>query len=211
MTYNAAFWNNLAEDYAAKPVDNIPAFERKIEITLANITSDDVVLGIGCGTGSLALRLASAAKEVHGLDLSSEMIRIARGKAEKAGADNVHFHVGPFDNSFTQFEDGSLDGICAYSILHLIEHRQAALDQIYRLLKPGGFFISSTVCIGDSFLRFTGLLPLMRLVGKAPLVKTFPQQQLLQEFKDTGFVDISTPDVGAKKMIAFVVARKPAQ
>lgn len=68
MTADAAFWNDLAERYARQPVANPGAFERKIEITRARMKPTDVVLDIGCGTGSLALRLAPSAATIHGLD-----------------------------------------------------------------------------------------------------------------------------------------------
>ena len=164
------FWNNLAEEYAAKPVDDPAAFERKIAITQGRMGPGAVVLDIGCGTGSLALRLAETGADVHGLDLSDEMIRIARGKARAQEVDNVTFHVGAFDERFSAFADGSLDGICAYSILHLVPDRQAALAQIFRLLKPGGFFISSTVCLRNSWFPYGPMLTVMR--GEQNLLRT---------------------------------------
>ncbi|MEZ4429602.1 MAG: class I SAM-dependent methyltransferase [Nannocystaceae bacterium] len=206
----AAFWNNLAEKYARQPVADPAAFERKIAITRASMRPQDELLDIGCGTGSLALRLAPHCARVHGLDISSEMIRIADGKAAADKVDNVTFHVGPFDDSFAAFAPESLDGVCAYSILHLVEDRRAALDRIYRLLKPGGFFISSTVCLGESWVPFGPILRVMRWIGKAPMVKIFRAKALADEIEQAGFVDLSRPDVGAKPIVAFMVARKPA-
>jgi hypothetical protein len=49
----------------------------------------------------------------------------------------------------------------------------------------------------------------MRLVGKAPMVKTFDKRTLEDEIRQSGLVDISQPDVGAKRGIAFIVAKKP--
>ena len=210
MSADAAFWNNIAESYAAKPVDDPSAFERKIEVTKALIRPGDTLLGVGCGTGSLALRLAPSAGRVHGLDCSKEMARIANMKAAEQGVENVEFPVGPFDERFTLFADGSLDGICAYSILHLVEDRSAALRQIFRLLKPGGFFVSSTVCLGDSWVPYRPLLTVMRWLGKAPPVSVFPRNALEADIRATGFVDVSAPDVGAQPTVAFYVARKPA-
>ncbi|MBX2799762.1 MAG: class I SAM-dependent methyltransferase [Myxococcales bacterium] len=210
MTVDASFWNRLAEDYSKKPVDRPEAFERKIAITRECMAPDHAVLGIGCGTGSLLLRLADAGEQLHGLDVSSEMVRIARDKARAQGVDNVTFHVGPFDDTFDVFEPGSLDGICAFSILHLLEDREASLARIFRMLKPGGFFVSSTVVLGESWTPFAPILWAMRLIGKAPMVKIFRTHTLLDEMRQTGFVDLQQPDVGAQSTVAFVVARKPA-
>lgn len=207
MTVDPAFWNRLAAKYARQPVANPDAFARKIAITEAQMTAQSVVLDIGCGTGSLALRLAPCAARVHGLDVSSEMIRIAEGKARAQQAENVTFHVGAFDDGFDVFPDASLDGICAYSLLHLVEDRAAALARIHRLLKPGGFFVSSTVCLGESWVPYRPILTVMRWVGKAPMVKVFARTTLDREIREAGFVDVTTPEVGAESTIAFVVAR----
>jgi ubiquinone/menaquinone biosynthesis C-methylase UbiE len=209
MTADAAFWDGIAETYARKPVNDPDAFERKIAITRARIPPRAAVLDIGCGTGSLALRLAPGAGHVHGLDLSSEMIRIANGKAAAQGTGNVTFHTGPFDDSFTAFGDASLDVICAYSLLHLVEDRPAVLARIYRLLKPGGVFVSSTACLGESWAPYTPMLRVMRWLGKAPMVKSFSKRTLEDEIRRTGFVDLAAPDVGTKPTIAFLVAVRP--
>jgi arsenite methyltransferase len=206
---DATFWNNLAEKYAKQPVADPAAFDRKIAITQSLMSPTDVVLDIGCGTGSLALRLCSGAAHLHGLDLSSEMIRIARSKASASGVTNVTFHVGPFDSSFTAFEAAALDGVCAYSLLHLVDDLPDALNRIFRLLKPGGFFVSSTVCLGESWVPYGPVLAVMRRLGKAPNVTILRKPSLEDAVKRAGFSNITWPDVGAKAIIGFMVAAKP--
>jgi hypothetical protein len=137
------------------------------------------------------------------------MIRIARGKAEAAAATNVTFHVGPFDDGLTVFGDGSLRGICAYSLLHLVDDLPTALARIFRLLEPGGFFVSSTLCLGESWVPFGPMLWILRAIGKAPTVKIFSKRTLEDEMRRAGFDDIVEHDVGAKPNLAFVVATKP--
>jgi arsenite methyltransferase len=207
VTADPTFWNRIAEKYARTPVTDPEAFERKIAVMKTRMTPTDTVLDVGCGTGSLALRLAPFAAHVHGLDLSPEMVRIARGKA--AGVANVSFHTGAFDETFTTFADGSLHGLCACSILHLVEDRAATLAHMYRLLQPGGFLVTSTACLGESWVPYTPILRAMYWVGKAPQVWVFSKQTLIDEIRAAGFVDIESPDVGAKAELGFIVARVP--
>lgn len=210
-TTDARFWDKIAEGYAAKPVDDPAAFERKIAITIDQMSPQATLLDIGCGTGSLCLRVAPHGAQVHGLDLSPEMVRIARGKAQAQGSDNVTFHVGPFDAGFTAFAGESLDVVCAYSLLHLVPQRAGALAHIYRLLKPGGAFIASTVCLADSWVPYRLIIGIMRLFGKAPWVGMVSGAQLTREVAAAGFVDFQAPDVGAKEAnVFFTVAHKPA-
>ena len=210
MTAEAEFWNDLAERYARQPLANPGAFERKIEMTRARMKPTDVVLDVGCGTGSLALRLAPSAATIHGLDVSSEMIRIARGKAETAAVANVNFHLGTLD-AIETFEPESLDGVCAYSLLHLVDDLPAALARIHRLLRPGGFFVSSTVCLGESWIPYRPILAVARWLGKAPrVVHMLRKHELEDELRRAGFDSIEQPDVGADSKIAFMVAEKPA-
>lgn len=204
------FWNDAAESYAAKPVGNPDAFDRKTAVTRALIQPGDTVLDIGCGTGSFCLRLADTGAQVHGLDLSPEMIRIAREKAEAAGAQNVHFHVGPFDGSFSAFGPQSLDAVFAYSLLHLVPDRAGALRRMFALLRPGGAFVASTTCLGESWVPYGVVIGLMQRLGKAPWVDTkLSKAALHAEMEAAGFVDLQTPEVGAESTIDFVVARKP--
>ena len=203
MSATATFWDGIAEQYAAKPVDDPAAFDRKTDITKAHLHPDAVVLDVGCGTGSFALRLAPHVRHVHGLDLSGAMVAIARRKAE--AVDNVTFHQGTLDDH--GFEPGSLDMVCAYSLLHLVRDRPDALARIHALLKPGGVFVASTVCLGDSWVPYGLLLTVMRWLGRAPWVAVFREATLLQEVRDAGFVELQTPDVGASSDISFLVAR----
>lgn len=209
MTDSARFWNTIAEKYSKQPVADPEAFDRKIAITTSRIRPGDAVLDIGCGTGSLALRLAPSGGQIHGLDISSEMIRIAREKAEAQAVENVTFHIGTLDEDFRAFEPESLDGICAYSILHLVDDLPAILARIYALLKPGGFFVSSTVCLKETWVPLRPVVWVMRKLGKAPRVSFLSRKHLEDAIAAAGFVEIAAPDVGVKPTIAFLVAEKP--
>lgn len=208
MVTSTEFWDDIAEKYSRKPVANPAAYQRKLDITKARLSPTDVILDLGCGTGSLALELAPHVAHVHALDISAEMIRIGRGKAEAANIDNITFHTGTLDDS-SSFEPEQLDGVCAYNILHLVPDRAGTMRRVCELTKPGGFYIGSTAVLGESWVPFGPVLKVMQWLGKAPPVYIFDKDTHLRELREAGYVDISTPDVGAKSDTAFVVAKKP--
>lgn len=208
MAAEAQFWDNLAEDYARKPVSNLPAYQRKLVATKARLRPDDVVLDVGCGTGSLALELAPHVRQVHAMDLSSGMIDIAKRKATAAGVDNVTFHTSTLDGP-AALPPASLDMVCAYNILHLVDDRHIALRSIFALLKPGGSLVSSTPCLGQSYVPYRLILPVLRWLGKAPAVEVFNVAQLDAALTESGFTQLQHPDVGAGSHTAFVLATKP--
>lgn len=208
MAPSPQFWNALAERYAAKPVEDPDAFEKKIAATKALIQPTHRVLDIGCGTGSFCLRLADTGAEIHGLDFASGMIDIAERKRAAQGASNVQFHTDDVTQGFFGFEPGSLDGVFAYSLLHLVEDPLATLERMYALLAPGGYFVSSTLCLADSRIPYRPILTVMRWLGKAPMVHCFRKSTFLKDVRAAGFQDLHEPEVGAAREVAFLVARK---
>lgn len=209
LSRDLKFWDSIAESYAKKPIENVPAYERKLVITKARLRPEHRVLDIGCGTGSLALELAPHVAHVDAVDVSSAMVGIARGKADKAGTENVTFHVGTLEEQ--SFDDAQYDVVCAYNILHLVPDRAGTLQRVRRLLKPGGFFVSSTVCLGGTwFPPYPLILPMMRWVGKAPSVQFVSASAMTEEVREAGFENVTSHEVGAGKMTLFLTADRSA-
>ena len=94
------------------------------------------------------------------------------------------------------------------SILHLLADRDAAIAKVHRLLKPGGFFVTSTTCLGDSMRWMKALAPIGRAVGLMPLVKVFTAKQLEASLTGAGFAIEQNWQPGKGKAV-FIVARKP--
>jgi ubiquinone/menaquinone biosynthesis C-methylase UbiE len=85
MTTDAKFWDRIAEKYAAQPVKDVAAFERKQKVTRDHLRPDSTIVEIGCGTGSLALAMSPFAGHIHAMDASAEMVRIANRKKNRSG------------------------------------------------------------------------------------------------------------------------------
>lgn len=202
-----SFWDAIAEEYAAKPVEDPETFTKKVEHTLGLMQPSCRVLDLGCATGSLSLRLAAEAREIHGVDLSAEMVRIARDKVRKAGTEHLHFHVGTLDADLP-FEPGSFDVVTAFSLLHLVPDRARTLAQIHALLKPGGVFVSSTVVLGETWVPYRPLLKVLKWLGKAPQVDVVGKQEVLEELQVAGFEDFVQPIPELKQTTLFVSCRK---
>ncbi len=105
----------------------------------AGVRAGHRVLDLGCGTGSLAVRLAQAAPgaEVVGIDPDPEVLRRAAGKAARAGVD-VRFEEGSAES--LPFGDGSLDRVVSSLVFHHLapEMKRRAAAEIFRVLRPGG-------------------------------------------------------------------------
>lgn len=201
---NAAFWDGIAEDYARKPLPDPAATARRLALTRERLRPADHLLDLGCGTGTMLLELAPAVSVAEGLDVSPEMIRIARAKV--ADRTDVRFAVCGADA--LPHADGAIDAVTAYNLLHLVEDPAASLREIARVLKPGGAFIASTACLAGWWPPFAAILPVLRWIGKAPPVHCFSEDTLRGWYADAGFVDVTAHDVGGEARSPFLTARR---
>lgn len=93
-------------------------------------------LEIGCGTGAFARLLAARCQHVIGIDLSAEMIRVARSRS--SWFENLEFELA--DAMSWKFAQSHFEFICSIATLHHLEQRQL-LPKIKDALKPGGVFV----------------------------------------------------------------------
>ena len=203
------FWDGIAESYALEPLSDPDATRRKLDVVRGHLGPATRLLDVGCGTGTIAIDLAPSAGEVHALDVSPAMIDIARRKKDAAGVANVHFHVAPAD-TLSGFEDGAFQVVTAFNILHLVQEPDVLLAAMARVLAPGGVFVTSTPCLGGTWLPpYPVMLPVLRWLGKAPHVTLISPDGLTERATRAGFVDVERPDVGSKAPNDFLLARKP--
>lgn len=207
MTESASFWDKKAESYAKSKVGDEATYQRKIAETQEFLTPAMRVAEFGCGTGSTAILHAPFVEHITAIDISANMLKIAADKAKDAGVENISFSCGTL--SEFNAEAGSLDAVLGLNVLHLVPNRQEVIAEVARILKPGGIFVSSTVCLRKSPLRFLKLLvPLGKLLGQMPDVFVMSEEEFTGEVTEAGF-KIERQWHHAKGGIAvFMVARK---
>jgi len=206
MDMTKEFWDKIAEKYAKDPIADEESYQSKLKKTQEYFTPEMQVLEIGCGTGSTAIIHAPFVKHIRATDISSEMLRIAKEKADAKGINNITFEGTSIDD--LSVSDESVDMVMAHSILHLLEDREAAIGQVFNMLKPGGLFVSSTICMSDGMWFLRPVIPLMQLFGKAPeTVKFFTKRELLNSLSNAGF-RIDCQWQSGKTKAVFIVAKK---
>ena len=206
MITNTIFWDWIADRYSKQAVGDDTSYRKKLTLSQQYFDTESRVLEFGCGTGSTAIHHAPAAGHIHATDISSKMLAIAEAKAKDAALTNISFEQTnlPELNS----PNDSWDAVLAMSILHLVDDKDAEIKSVYELLKPGGTFISSTICIGDGGIGFKLLAPIFKWIPLLPSITVFSQQQLITSLESAGFTIEYNWEPGNDKAV-FIVARKP--
>ena len=202
---SAIFWDKIAPKYARKPVGDIAAYDATLDRTKNYLTASDRILEIGCGTGSTALRLAPAVAHVTATDISSQMIGIAENKLTPDAPQNIRFVQL---DALKPLADAPFDAVCAFNILHLLDDLPAAVAHLKSQVKPGGYVISKTSCVGEMNRALPFIIRIMRAFGKAPFVNIFTIDTLETAFRRAGFTLIEIGHFGKNKPAHFIVAQR---
>lgn len=198
LIHRADLYNKLSKPLLKKSEPSI--------IRLARIKPGDKVLDLCCGPGTLTLeakRWAGPTGEVKGIDGSQEMVEVARQNAARAGLE-VDFRTGlaqalPYKNE-------EFDVVISRLAIHHLpgEMKGKAFGEVFRVLKPGGYFLivdfdTRTVPLPLKFLLMVGPMKGMR---KVDLNTYIPLLEV------PGFTGIKRGSTG-HRMLAFVGGEKP--
>lgn len=130
---NAESWNDLR----AMHID-----QSEVNATLLGVIGDtdvDGLLDIGTGTGEMLKLFADRIHRGEGVDLSRDMLGVARSALEAAGL--AHCHVRQGDLYSLPYDDASFDVVIAHQVLHYVDDVAGALIEATRVLVPGGRMI----------------------------------------------------------------------
>jgi ubiquinone/menaquinone biosynthesis C-methylase UbiE len=175
--------------------------ERRIALSMLDLSANERVLDIACGPGNFTRGFARATGEglVVGLDASKTMLAVAARNNDGA---NLAYVRG--DARALPFRDGSFDAICCFAALYLIQEPMWALDEIARVLAPGGRVALMSSCNRGPLPAGTTNAVVRGLSG----VRIFARDELTGALRDRGLTSIEQRVTG---LAQFVSARKHAR
>jgi ubiquinone/menaquinone biosynthesis C-methylase UbiE len=183
---------------------------------LAELREGEIVLDLGSGGGIdvlLSAKRVGLTGKAYGLDMTDEMLALARTNAEKAGARNVEFLKGEIEQ--IPLPNASVDVIISNCVINLSADKRQVLREAFRVLKPGGRFAVSDVVIrghAPAALRRDVELWVGCVAG------ALEEEEFKRALAEVGFeaIDIEPTRVhdfveaeGVVVVSAFVRARKP--
>jgi len=186
---------------AAKGVTG-PGMDEEVRIArlLMGLSPGDVVLDVACGPGNFSREFARAVGEsglVVGIDASRTMLDRGAADLERSGLDNLALIRG--NAVELPFRDDSFDAACCFAALHLFDDPMLALDQIARVLKPGG-----RIAVMTSVRRQLTVPVLKPLIERASGMRVFEPDEIVRALRERGFSEIHQRLAG---MVQFVGGR----
>src|SRR5216117_234470 len=204
--------------YDEKQVAQIPEEALKASLgcgnptALAELAPGETVLDLGSGGGIdvlLSAKRVGPTGKAYGLDMTDEMLALARENQRKAGATNVEFLKGTIEA--IPLPDNSVDVIISNCVINLSSDKDAVLREAFRVLKPGGrFAVSDVVVRGDVPADIRRSMELW--VGC--IAGALEESEYAAKLRAAGFADVDVEPWRVYKEYdnfasAFVRARKP--
>ena len=179
------------------------AEEIRIARLLLGLGEGDYVLDVACGPGNFTREFARAVGPeglAVGVDASRTMLE--RGGAELRRTELRNITLTRGDATALPFRDASFDATCCFAALHLFGRPFAALDEMRRVLKPGG-----RIALLTSVRREVTLKPLKPLLERASGMRIFEGDEIVGALEERGFTGIHRRLSG---LVQFVGGRLPA-
>jgi ubiquinone/menaquinone biosynthesis C-methylase UbiE len=181
-----------------------------VPTAVADLHAGETVLDLGSGAGGdvlISARRVGPTGKAIGLDMTDEMLALARKNAAEAGADNVEFLRGHIED--IPLADASVDVVISNCVINLSGDKQAVLNETARVLRPGGRFAVSDV-IADPDMDDETRADMAQWTGC--IAGALTRDEFEQALMNAGFVNVEireTHRVHEHAASAIVRARKP--
>jgi SAM-dependent methyltransferase len=186
--------------YTAEELSSIPA-EANMGLSCgnptatANLKPGEVVVDLGCGGGLdvlLAARKIGPGGKAIGIDMTPQMVELARRNAGRAGAANAEFHQATIDR--LPLPDASVDCVISNCVINLAPDKRAVFREIARVLKPGGRLAVSDIALKKTLPPEVGgdLMAYVSCIAGAILIEEYRRG-----LAEAGFAHAEVLDTGA--------------
>ena len=199
--------------YSAEQLASIPA-EANMGLSCGNPTAfatlrpGETVVDLGSGGGLdvfLAAEKVGPTGKAIGIDMTSEMLALARANAAKAGLTNVEFHEATIDR--LPLADATVDCVISNCVINLAPDKRAVFNEIARVLKPGGRLAVSDIAlkrplpaeIGQNLLAYVGCI-----AGAIPI------EEYRSGLQAAGLAHVEIIDTGADLTVYGKVEKQSA-
>jgi arsenite methyltransferase len=182
-----------------------------VPTAVADLHQGETVLDLGSGAGAdvlISARRVGTTGKAIGLDMTDEMLELARANAAEAGVDNVEFVKGYIED--IPLPDNTVDVVISNCVINLAAHKGKVLAEAARVLRPGGRFAVSDV-IADPDMDDATRQDMQQWTGCVAGALT--REEFEQTLADVGLTDIEIRDthrVHEHASSAIVRARKPS-
>lgn len=188
------------KDFFDAPIDSNMALGCGNPIAIAALKEGETVLDLGSGGGFdcfLARKQVGEKGHVIGVDMTPDMISLARKNAEKSDYTNIEFRLGEIEH--LPIADGTIDVIISNCVINLSVDKEQVLKEAFRVLKKGGrLSISDVVATAEIPEKF--LQDLQMISGCMGGAEHYDIIQKLLE--NTGFIDVKlTPKDNSREII----------
>lgn len=194
----------ITASYPAAELALLPEAARRASLGCGNpllaadLRPGETVLDLGSGGGIdvlLSARRVGPTGRVYGLDLTDEMLELARRNAAEAGASNVEFRQGTIEQ--IPLPDRSVDVVISNCVINLSPDKPAVFAEMFRVLRPGGVAVvsswapaveSSLMRTVNAVLRETGMIT----EEPQPVYSSLENPEVFaSEMRDAGFAGVS--------------------